>query len=149
MSTKNLARTVIEGGRGRSSRTNRRSGHGADRVRIHQLLTRLRRGDDWDDLVVASRKGVGTFFHDKLGPAERWLASNVGRPWDKVRAALFARFDTRTTAGRHIVFDHMLRSVSEHGIPSCGFTLHRRSFVVDRHGILRHAPTRHLAQNRN
>jgi hypothetical protein len=149
MSTKNLARTVIEGGRGRWSRSDRRGCHGADRVRTNQMLARLRHGDDWDDVVVPERKGDVTFFHDKLGPAERWLASNVGRPWSKVRAELFARFDTRTTAGRHIVFDHMLPAVSEHGLPSCGFSFHRRSFIVDRHGMLRHAPRPSLAQNRS
>jgi hypothetical protein len=147
MSTKNLARTVIEGGRGRWSRTDRRDRHGGDRTRIREMLAHLRDGDDWDGLAVPEHKDNVTFFHDKLAPAERWLASNVGRPWGKVRAEMFARFDTRTTAGRHLVFDHMLLSVSEHGGPTCGFR--RRGFVVDRHGILRHAPLPSLAQNRN
>jgi hypothetical protein len=50
-----------------------------------------------------------------------------------VRSELFARFDTRTTAGRHIVFDHLLKSV-EHAPSS--FT-DRHDLLVDRHGLLR------------
>jgi hypothetical protein len=53
-----------------------------------------------------------------------------------VRSELFARFDTRTTAGRHIVYGHLLTSVNRGGPPTFG----RVTFTVDRHGILRRDP---------
>ncbi len=82
------------------------------------------------------RPHVRKDFRDKLGPAERWLASQVGRPWDKVYAELRARFDIRTTAGRHVVFDHLLDWVWR-GAPVWSDWARERWFVVDAHGILR------------
>ncbi len=52
-------------------------------------------------------------FTDKLSPMYRWIEAQVGRPWDEVRAEVFQKFDTRTTAGRHITFDHLLQQVVE------------------------------------
>jgi len=75
-------------------------------------------------------------FDDKLGPPRRWLGRQVGRPWNIVRSELLQRFDTRTTAGRHIVFCHMLRWVEHDGVARW------RPFLVDRHGLLRAAPPR-------
>jgi hypothetical protein len=62
------------------------------------------------------------------------MQSQVGRPWAKVRSELFQRFDGRTTAGRHILFDHLLRSVQTGGIARSPWWF---DFQVDRHGILR------------
>src|SRR6185295_4689031 len=64
------------------------------------------------------------------------LEANCGRPWSKVRGELFARFDIRTTPGRHILFDHLLREVEEQDI------WRRPRFAVDAHGILRRARSR-------
>jgi hypothetical protein len=92
------------------------------------------RSSDLDDAVYPTRPPVYRDFHDKLAPAARWLQSQIGRPWSKVEGELFARFDARTTAGRHILFCHMLEAapVDRYGLP-------RVSFKVDRHGILRGA----------
>ena len=53
---------------------------------------------------------------------------------DKIRSELMRRFDTRTTAGRHIVFCHLLRSVRLGQVED---PWRRFDFAVDRHGILR------------
>jgi hypothetical protein len=132
MSTKNLARTVIEGGRSHAYQVTRRHSNASERARervtSHRLLTAI----DLDDADYRPRAKVYRWFSDKLGPAGRFLTSQVGRPWSKVRSELAARFDTRTTAGRHILFDHILPSVYK------GFGLGRRyRFFVDSHGILR------------
>jgi hypothetical protein len=137
MSTKNLARTVIEGGRTRWSRDYRRMMNAKDRAREREALGRLATGGDPDGLVVPGPESAGRGFDDKLGPPRRWLRSQIGRPWDLVRGELLRRFDTRTTAGRHIVFCHMLPWVEECGCASCW-----KPFLVDRHGILREAPRR-------
>jgi hypothetical protein len=135
MSTKNLARTVIEGGRARYNKWERRHSHAQERFQERMVSSRLLRATALEDVVYAKRGKVYRDFRDKLGPAERWLASQVGRPWNKVRSELITRFDSRTTAGRHIVFCHLLHdvimSVDEIDIYS------QKQFKVDAHGILR------------
>jgi hypothetical protein len=132
VSTKNLSRTVIEGGRRASSRFARRHSHGPERASAHVLLRQLSTGLDPESAVFPGRPQVWKSFSDKLGPARRWLRSQAGRPWDKVRSELFARFDTRTTAGRHIVFDHLLKEVR----PSRFDSRLPREFWISARGIL-------------
>jgi|SRR6187431_1365685 len=132
MATKNLARTVIEGGRTRYSKWGRRASNGVQRSSVRRVSGALVSGADADFTVYPVRKLVWRDFHDKLGPAKRWLASQVGRPWNKARSELFARFDIRSTPGRHIVFEHLLPEVE-------GSRRHRRDYLVDRMGILRKA----------
>ena len=138
MSTKNLARTVIEGGRHRGNVWERRYSNALERAAERELSTLLRDRLDADAVVYRKRTPVYQGFDDKLGPAQRWLKAQAGRPWNKVRSELFARFDTRTTAGRHIVFDHLLQSVEHEPrrFPQ------RHDLLVDRHGLLRTIPYR-------
>src|SRR5438445_11892260 len=110
MSTKNLARTVIEGGRHRQNVWQRRWSNAQERTAERELSGLLRDRLDPDAVVYRKRTPVYQEFDDKLGPAYRWLEAQSGRPWNEVRSELFARFDTRTTAGRHIVFDHRLQA---------------------------------------
>jgi hypothetical protein len=134
MSTKYLARTVIEGGRRRRNRWERRYTHKEERAAEHQVSSRIARRQELDDVSYEQRRPLWREFNDKLGPAQRWMRSQVGRPWAKVRSELFQRFDGRTTAGRHILFDHLLRSVQ---IDEIGTRFWSFDFKVDRHGILR------------
>jgi hypothetical protein len=142
MSTKNLARTVIEGGRAHHNRRDRRNSNGPVRANERDVSRHLLLSADLDDVVYPRRVTVERWFHDKLAPAERWLGSQVGRPWNKVRSELFARFDTRTTAGRHILFDHLLSSVSNGRLPES----RADDFSVDRHGILRRIVRKRVRQ---
>jgi hypothetical protein len=138
MSTKDLSRTVIEGGRYRGNRYDRRRSHQVARGRTHELEHQLRVHDLADEAIFELPAPVYRCFRDKLAPAKRWLKSQVGRPWDKVRSELFARFDTRTTAGRHVLFDHLLSDVED-------VAHHRYAwdvFYVSRHGILRFESSR-------
>jgi len=136
MATKNLARTIIEGGRDGYSRWQRRHSHAQERAMAREALDRLAREDDLDELVIPARVPVHRGFADKLGAPRRWLGKQVGRPWDVVRRELFQLFDTRTTAGRHIVFDHMLPWVQV----AANELTYRARFVVDGRGILRGKP---------
>src|SRR5688572_18520095 len=136
MSTKYLARTVIEGGRARSNRFERRHSNSRERKRDHEVYSLLLRSEEPEMEVYRVRKVVYKAFSDKLSPAERWLESQIGRPWSKVRSELFERFDTRTTAGRHVVFDHLLKDVNTGQVDP----YRRDDFRVDRHGILRQNP---------
>lgn len=130
MSTKNLARTVIEGGRYNTFQ--RRQTNADHRCAERQALAREVQSEDFGDVVYPMRQPVPRAFDDKLAPAMRWLSRQVGRRWDNVRGALFERFDTRTTAGRHIIYCHMLESVETGAVHS-----RWRRFWVDEAGVLR------------
>lgn len=132
MSTKNLARTIIEGGRTRWSCWFRRHTIREHRAAERAVLRRVHTTGELDEVIFVRRQSAYTSFHDKLGPARRWLDSQVGRPWNLVRSDLLQRFDTRTTPGRHIVFDHMLPWVEDDGLRFVW-----REFHVDAHGFLR------------
>ncbi len=81
MSTKNLARTVIEGGRAWHNCWERRNSNGVERSWEAQTSARLRTAIEVEELVYRPRQKVYACFRDKLGPAERWLAAQAGRPW--------------------------------------------------------------------
>jgi hypothetical protein len=137
---KDLSRTVIEGGRRFSNSYFRRASHGDHRATTRAWLDQVRFVDDVDELDddPPPLHRVGKRFHDKLGPAMRWLRAQIGRPWDDVYADLCALFDTRTTAGRHIVHDHMLPSVRRWDVETRYGV--RNELVIDEHGVLRLPP---------
>jgi hypothetical protein len=134
MSTKNLSRTVIEGGRDGYSKFKRRYSHSRERSHAHRLERELCSQREPDDAVFEPLERAYRGFADKLGPARRWLRSQVGRPWNKVRSELFARFDTRTTAGRHILFCHLLRDVAMPGDALARYA----DFRISAHGLLQY-----------
>ena len=136
MSTKNLARIVIEGGRWNTS--HRRSSNRSQRAQVRDYASQLVRHAELDDALFPQREKVGKQFADKLGPARRWLAGKVGRSWNKARSELFMRFDIRTTAGRHIVFDHLLSDVPVGEQRDRDWVRYR----VDAQGVLRDNPER-------
>jgi len=146
MSTKNLAHTVIEGGRYRHNKFLRRYSNAAERARAHAHERQLLLAPECVEEQFEPRTPVRRAFRDKLSPARRWLKSQVKRPWDKVRSELFARFDARTTAGRHVLFDHLLREVCDGRDP-----LHTSyaDFFVSLHGLLLcRGPERIRSRNR-
>jgi hypothetical protein len=145
MSKKNLARTAIEGGRSGSNRYDRRYSNRLVRVEARAFVSRVSKdADAADNDYVPSRKEVFPHnyrvFNDKLSPVRRWMDKQVGKNWDKVHSELRARFDARTIAGQHILFDHLLNDVDPHPyVVSYGFFGLRRYFV-DETGILRARP---------
>jgi len=146
MSTKNLARTVIEGGRARHNCWERRHSNALARRREARASAQLLTAIEIEEVAYRLRPKVYKDFRDKLGPAQRWLEAQAGRPWNKVRSDLVQRFDTRTTAGRHILYDHLLPSV-EGGRRQFSSP----EFTVDRAGILKRKRPRgrpHLARER-
>lgn len=126
MSTKRLSRTVIEGGRGNFNKWDRRYSHAEERAAEKEFCKKVQLCPEMaDELDIDSLRHVGKDFTDKLSPMERWLDSQVGKAWSEVRSEVFKKFDTRTTAGRHITFDHLLRSVEEaaSGFNSSGYVV--------------------------
>lgn len=58
MSTKNLARTVIEGGRAQRNTFDRRTSNSAHRRGVRQELTRERKNAEYGEVVYPRRKSV-------------------------------------------------------------------------------------------
>lgn len=138
MARKDLSRTVIEGGRAYRNCWERRASHGGERASTRAWLDAV--ADDLDEADASAPppiRRVDKLFHDKLGPAQRWLAAQAGRPWAAVYAELRRRFDARTIAGRHVVDDHLLRWVRLHPADGLRRHYHRFELYVDDHGILR------------
>jgi hypothetical protein len=150
VSRKDLSRTVIEGGRGYYNHFERDHSHRIERVTTRAWLDSVANDIDEADATLPPRRPpVHKQFHDKLGPATRWLASRVGRPWDKVYSELCSTFDRRSLAGMHVVDAHMVGEVRRH--PMTELDAHYRwfDFYVDGGGILRRSPvTRHQWRRR-
>ena len=68
MSTKYLARTVIEGGRRRRNRWQRRYTHKEERAAEQQVSSRVARRQELDDVLYEPRRPLWREFNDKLGP---------------------------------------------------------------------------------
>jgi hypothetical protein len=133
MSTKRLARSVIEGGRASYNKFDRRTSNRDVRVKTRQECHRLvnEAGGDADFDFSVERRHVYKGFDDKLAPLYRYLDSSVGRNFSKVVSEILSRVDTRTTAGRHIVFCHALPSVRTNDL-----SVRYARFGLDRQGRL-------------
>lgn len=147
MSKKNLARTAIEGGRSGYNKWERRNSHNEERAQERDYCKKVEVDPELaDDFDIAPKTRVYKGFTDKLSPMYRWLNSQVGRPWNDVYSEISEKFDTRTTAGRHIINDHLLRSVeiTPHTWRYKTYTStiddntshHKNDYYVDEDGIL-------------
>lgn len=91
------------------------------------------------------------WLNENLRPLERYLASQVGRPWDKVYSEISAGIDRRNTVQRHI-HQHLEDFVAVKIVRSDGVLMYRRRwgglepimsewgprfFVDPDHGLLR------------
>ena len=98
-----MHKVVVERPRHGSRRKNRKWG---------QRLPVLQESDYDDQPKFVSsgrRRQYGSrckWLSDLLGPLERFLHSNVGRPWNKVYSELRCGLDPRKVTGQHI-FDHL------------------------------------------
>lgn len=145
MSKKNLARTAIEGGRRGFNTWERRESNQLERVRTRTMMRAAARDPEIAESKPApKRRPVHPEFNDKLNPVYRWIAAQHGRHWDDVRAEVHAKFDARTTAGRHIMYDHVLTHVNYawHDNDWRGRSSYVEYSVVGIDGILRHVPGR-------
>lgn len=159
MATKNIARSALEGGRYGHNKWERRYSHNEERTEARDYCRKVTVDPDYaDEDFIGSIRPVMKEFTDKLNPMHRWLEKQVGRPWADVRSEVFQKFDTRTTAGRHITFDHLLREVvdTESGFdkygcmtnPNVEIVSDRKdyyrggysSYYVDEAGILKENP---------
>lgn len=145
MSTKNLARTVIEGGRTGFSKYHRRSSLQFLRHNNRRLCKKLcSNPDEWDDAEIPLRDIVwDEISHkDRTNPCDRFLISRAGRRWNDVHSEICSKFDRRKLAGMHVTNDHLLNRVYKPDSPWWNMFWHYRDpkFWVDEHGIFHHNP---------
>ncbi len=117
MSTKNLARSVTQGGRSRWWRNASRSSLRVDRYKTkHALCLAVVEESIAEELCnKPGHRDLGLTddtFADKLHPARLWLESQVGRQWNEVRSKLYRRFGGDKTKNWHLR-SHMHAWVSE------------------------------------
>lgn len=137
MATKNIARSALEGGRHGYNKWERRYSHNEERTEARDYCRKVAVDPDYaDEDFIDDIRPVMKGFTDKLRPMERWLAKQVGRSWADVRSEVAAKFDTRTTAGRHITYDHLLREVvdTESGFDNYGCMMNPNVEVVSERG---------------
>ena len=139
MSKKRLDRSILEGGRAGYNKFERHYSTKEERTSVRNETSKVRDEEDALDLPpMPKRKPVSKQFTDKLGGVQRWLKKQVGRKWDEVFSEIKQRFDTRNLAGKHVVYDHLLRDVRGSGLQeSMFFGYDYRRFYVDGSGVLR------------
>ena len=59
--------------------------------------------DDYDEGERPKRPVMRKMLNEHLGPLERYLHKQVGRPWDKVYAEIRQTIDTRSAVGLHVL----------------------------------------------
>lgn len=146
MSTKNLARTVIEGGRAGHDKYNRRISLRELRNNNRRFCRLVKIGLVDFDAEVAPKRDFEYRFRDeihsdKTNPCERFLASRAGRSWNSVYSEIVERFDSNTLPGRHIIYDHLIQRVSlpdDHRYLVYWWRNEGPKFWVDEYGVLHH-----------
>lgn len=148
MAKRNIARTAIEGGRRKSCRFHEQEEDSKERTAYKAYCRVATYDEDVEEPRSIASAGHYTGrqyrdFADKLGPLRRWLEAQVGRPWDKVRSEIIARFDAKSLAGRHAL-GHLEGFVT---LPNAPYAWYRRNrerypgnLYVDQKGFLRQAP---------
>jgi hypothetical protein len=96
-----------------------------------------------------SEKGSDKSLNDYLSPLRRYLAKQVGRPWDKVYSEIASKFGTRGPIHYHLrmhIFDFVAVTPRRHGTSWRDHDGRRRSaiqlwhqpfYVDERNGILK------------
>lgn len=137
MATKNIARSALEGGRHGYNKWERRYSHNEERTEARDYCRKVTVDPDYaEEDFIDDIRPVMKEFTDKLRPMQRWLAKQVGRSWAEVRSEVAEKFDTRTTAGRHITYDHLLREVvdTESGFDKHGCMMNPNVEVIRERG---------------
>lgn len=132
---KNLNKIILEAGRFKNMPKGRRKELQGD-------------ADNLPDREPMRRRDCGYLSQgDNLAPLRRWLASQCGRPWDKVYSDLCKAHRKCTLDRYHAVTQHVTRYVELNPVfigktamdPNCasGTYFPVRWFYRDAHGILR------------
>lgn len=120
MSTKRLARTVLERGRPNSDKNQRRYQHRQNRRAMRDYLHEVKKDAEVyeakiEPKSISALSDYGPILTDKLTPVNNWINSRVGKPWSITRRLIKETFDTRSLAGYHVVKAHILGEIANCG----------------------------------
>lgn len=149
MSTKDKSRTALEAGTAKVSRYFLRLERKKQRVKRKQICKQITNDVELAEEFFDPKSSVSKSFDDNVSFLQKYLQSKVGEVWDDVRSEIAKQFDGRSIAGKHILYDHILRSVvsSGTGYDKNGnfywdesvkviYRFRIRDFYVDQNGIL-------------
>lgn len=139
MSTKNLGRTAIEGGRTTHYKDRVEEFEGSFRASNRDYTRKVSNDvEAFDDELDPKRrkKSKKNNQTDHLRPVYNLLDSMVGRPWSKVFSEICEKFDSRTLAGRHVLYDHIINEIDPHAhVPMLHQWYRRNDYYIDDHGV--------------
>ncbi|MFA4846045.1 MAG: hypothetical protein WC654_05805 [Patescibacteria group bacterium] len=132
MSTHNLSRSVIEGGRTGNWQFSNRANKRRERRIVREKL-RDASLDNLDIILPPRRHSRDRRFNCRSTHINVWLAAQVGREWDAVWSEVTRLFDRRRLRHWSLVDQHMKKEkkVTRFSDDNC----HGR-FIVDEQGIL-------------
>lgn len=151
MSTKNLARTVLEGGRYSSWKHNVNDGVRSERAGARSALRVISRDPEAaDDVVVPTREKMCKRGNqtDKLSPVWAFVDSRCGKSWAKVYKEICQKFPVKSLAGYHVVFGHMLKAIKGSGTQEHLYGYFSfEDYFIDPQGILRKNKKKRWSKN--
>lgn len=100
-----MKKVVVERPRWGSRQRNRKFGARLKYVPDHDYDEQPKKPRGFESYGVRGKE-----FTDVLGPLQRFLEKNVGRPWNDVYSEMCACLDKRKATGKHI-FDHAMDMV--------------------------------------
>lgn len=145
MSTKRLARTATEKGKGRGTQheiyTNNRAFRKQSTAFSHKLKVLADYDTVWDpgdagpspDMRTSRRNGGD----GSVAQARRWLRAHVGQPWSKVHSRISHLMKIN---GRNWIKQYLIDDVAERGTIDKGY-LRLCDFYVDDDGLLQLSPS--------
>lgn len=149
MSTKDKSKTALEAGTAKVSRYYLRLERKTQRVKRKQICKQITNDVELAEEFFDPKSSVSKCFSDNVSFLQKYLQSKVGEVWDDVRSEIVKEFDSRSIAGKHILYDHILRSVVSSGTgydKDANFywdesvkvvnRFRTRDFYVDQNGIL-------------
>ncbi len=145
MSTKNIARSIIEGGRTRGYKDTRDEQKRSERHNFKQFLNQVKIDseiyDDGKDPVHEEPLDTYQFdekFADKISPLKRWVEKKNGKGWNNTFSEIKEKFNTDTTPGRHIVEDHLLNEF-QFDWHDHKFGYRKDDLIINENGIIKKA----------
>lgn len=146
MATKNLARTVLEGGRTGYEKFGRNYATRQQRRQTREYLIRVQSDPEYYlEEKEPERKKIFDGFTDKLEPVKRFLASRVDKSWPETKSLIKEKFDDRSLAGWHVVYQHIYRDIAPTiNVFQCEYYIGFYDYYIDEENILRkvHRPNR-------
>jgi len=100
MSTKNLARTILEAGSTGFGQNERHFSTKKERAHTREYLTKVTNDPEAAERIVTPKRGPSYKSpDDNLGAVYRFVESWVGRKWDKCFSEMKRKFNPKSLAG--------------------------------------------------